>query len=141
MLGRINVVCLILVLAGALLVPPRLAQAQTVVSTYYPAAPVVTYWPERWGLFGLRTAYRPVVSYPVSAAVPVVPAPVRTYYAPPVAATVHYAPIAPVATRYYAPAPVTTYYAPAVPLVVPAPAPVTVRYGPLPVVPYSVVLP
>jgi hypothetical protein len=115
------------------------AQRPTVVTTYYPPQPVVTYLPERRGLFGQRIVYRPALSYaaPVVSTVPapppvvVAPAPVTTYYAPSAAVTTYYAP----------PAPVTTYYAPAAPVVV-APAPVTVRYPP-PVVTYypPVILP
>ena len=129
--------------------------AQTaVVTTYYPAQPVVSYVPEARGLFGLRTAYRPVVSYAVpavtsvAAPAPVVAAaPTTTYYAPAPAApvTTYYAPTpAPAAvTTYYAPAaaaPVTTYrVAPPVPAVV-APAPVTTYYAPAPVVTYRPVI-
>ena len=69
MLARMNAACSILVLAGVWLVsPPQMAQAQMpVVTAYYPAVPAVTYVPERFGLFGLRTVYRPVVSYPMAA--------------------------------------------------------------------------
>jgi hypothetical protein len=104
------------------------AQCAAPVTAYYPAQPVVSYVPERVGLFGLRTAYRPVVSY----AAPVVAAPVTSYYAPAAPVTTYYAPAAPV-TTYYAPAaPVTTYYAPAAPVTTyyaPA-APVTSYYAP-----------
>ena len=156
MLGRINSGCLILVVAGALLLPaPQLAQAQApAVVAYYPAVPAVAYVPEARGLFGLRTVYRPVVAYPMAApvAVPVTPAPVAAYYAPaapvtayyapPAASAVYYAPAAP-ATTYYPPAAVTTYYAPAGPFapVIAAPQPVTVHYAPRPVVTYSVIVP
>ena len=88
-----------------------------VVTTYQPAVPVVTYVPERRGLFGLRTAYRPTVSY----AVPVASAQVVTV-----------APAAPVVS-YYAPAPATpvvSYYAPA-PTVTVSPAPVVTTYAPV----------
>ena len=102
------------------------AQAQVAVTTYYPAAPAVTYLPERRGLFGQRLVYRPVVTN--VAPVVVAPAPVTTYYAPAVRAA-YYAP-APV-TTYYAPAPVTTYYAPAVRV-----APVTVYRPVVPAVIY-----
>jgi hypothetical protein len=134
--------------------------AQTaVVTTYYPAQPVVSYVPEARGLLGLRTVYRPVVSYATPAVTSVVPAaPVTAYYAPVAApVTAYYAPVAapaPVST-YYAPAAapeVTSYYAPAAAapvttyrVVTPAPAavapvPVTTYYAPAPVVNYRPVI-
>lgn len=107
------------------------AEAQMAVTTYYPPQPVVTYLPERRGLFGQRLVYRPAVSYtaPAAVTVPVAPvcatpviAPTTTYFAP--AAPVAPAVVSVPTTTYYAPAaPVTTYYAPAAPVVV-APAPV-----------------
>jgi hypothetical protein len=129
-LGLAAVVCgLVFVLSA----DESKAQGPPVVTTYYPAQPVVSYVPERRGLFGLRVGYRPVVTY-ATPAVPTVavPAPVTTYYAPSPTVTTYYAPPAPVVT---APAPVTTYYAPPAPVVT-APAPVTVRYAPAPVVTY-----
>jgi hypothetical protein len=140
MFGRVNAGCLVLVLAGALLLPaPRLAHAQPpAVVAYYPATPAIAYVPTPGGLFGLRTVYRPVV--PAAVALPVVPAPVTTYYAPPAAAAVYYAPPAPVVRTYYPPASVTTYYAPAAPVVL-GPPPVTVRYVPRTIVGYPVIIP
>ncbi len=118
------------------------ASAQ-VVTTYYPPQPVVTYYPQPTGLFGLRTTYRPVVSYvrpavtTVARPVVVAPAPVTAYLTPvaPVPVTTYYAPAAPApVTTYYAPAaqaPVTTYYAPAPA----APAPTQAYYAPAPAAP------
>jgi hypothetical protein len=113
------VICLIVVCVAlaSLFAIAQPAQAQVAVTAYYPAAPVVTYLPERRGLFGQRLVYRPVVTH--AAPVAVAPAPVTTYYAPAVRAC------------YYAPAPVTTYYAPAVPV-----APVTVYRPVIPAVVY-----
>ena len=53
------------------LASPQEANAQ--VTTFVPGAPVVSYVPQRRGLFGRRIVYRPVVSYP---AVPVTTIPV-----------------------------------------------------------------
>jgi hypothetical protein len=123
------------VVAGALSLPaPQLACAQApAVVAYYPAAPVLGYVPTR-GPLGLRTVYRPIVSYPIAAA------PVTALYAPvsPVVSA-YYAPAVPVTTYYAPPVAVTSYYAPVAP--VPAPAPVTVHYAPRPVVTYSVIVP
>lgn len=79
------------------------AQSPVVVTTLRPAAPaVVGYAPVRWGFFGRRLVYRPVVApTAVVSQQVVVGAPTVAGYAP-----------APV-TSYYAPAPVTSYYAPA----------------------------
>lgn len=139
----INCVALAALASGLVLflaASPAQAQRPTAVTTYYPPQPVVTYLPERRGLFGQRIVYRPAVSYtapavatvPVAPPVAVAPAPVTTYYAPSAAVTTYYAP----------PARVTTFYAPVAPAVV-APAPVTVRYRPAPVVTYyaPVILP
>lgn len=114
-----TVICLVVVCVAlaTFLAVAQPAQAQVSVATYYPAAPVVTYLPERRGLFGQRLVYRPVVTH--AAPVVVAPAPVTTYYAPAVRAT------------YYAPAPVRTYYAPAVPV-----APVTVYRPVVPAIIY-----
>ena len=77
------------------------AQVAVGVTTYRPAPAVVSYAPVRWGFFGRRVIYRPVIT-PVAPApvapAPVAPAPVVSGYAP--------------TTTYYAPAPV----APAVPV-------------------------
>lgn len=143
MLRLINRVALA-VLAGGLVffltADSANAQRPTAVTTYYAPQPVVTYLPERRGLFGQRVVYRPAVTYtaPVVSAVPapppvvVAPAPVTTYYAPSAAVTTYRVP----SVR------VTTYYAPPAPVVV-APVPVTVRYRPAPVVTYypPVILP
>ena len=80
------------------------AQCPVAVTSYYPAQPVVSWYPVRRGLFGRRIVLRPAVSY----ATPVVAAPVRSYY---------YAPTPVVAapvTTYYAAPQVTTYYMPVV---------------------------
>jgi hypothetical protein len=143
MLRLINRVALAVLASGLLFTltaDNAKAQRPTVVTTYYPPQPVVTYLPERRGLFGQRIVYRPAVTYaaPVVSTVPapppvvVAPAPVTTYYAPSAAVTTYRVPSVPV----------TTYYAPPAPVVV-APAPVTVRYRPAPVVTYypPVVLP
>ena len=143
MLRLINRVGLAVLASGLLLfllADGAKAQRPTVITTYYPPQPVVTYLPERRGLFGQRTVYRPALTYtaPVVSAVPapppvvVAPAPVTTYYAPSAAVTTYYTP----------PVPVTTYYAPPAPVVV-APVPVTVRYRPAPIVTYypPVILP
>lgn len=87
------------------------ADAQVAVTTYYPSTPVVGYVPVRYGLFGWRRAYRPVVGYPA-------PVTVTNYYTPPV--TTYYPPAVPV-TSYYVTQPVRTYY-------VAPPAPVTTYY-------------
>jgi hypothetical protein len=151
MLRRIESLGLAAVVCGLMFVlsaDESKAQGPAVVTTYYPAQPVVSYIPERRGLFGWRIGYRPVVSY-AAPAVSAVAAPVTTYYAPSPTVTTYYAPPAPIVaapapvTTYYAPpapvvaapAPVTTYYAPPAPVVA-APAPVTVRYAPAPVVTY-----
>jgi hypothetical protein len=111
------VICVTLVISFAAAQPAQ-AQIPVAVTAYYPAAPVVTYLPERRGLFGQRLVYRPVVSYAAPAvAVPAVAAPVTTYYAPAAPVTTYYAPAPPV-TTYYAPPPVTTYYAPSPPVTV-----------------------
>jgi hypothetical protein len=124
-----------LIVLGFSLAGGQSAQAQVpmAVTAYYPPTPVVTYLPERRGLFGQRLVYRPAVAYtaPVAVMVPVAPAcatsvvaPTTTYYAP---ATV----TAPV-TTYYAPAPVTapttTYFSPAAPA--PVAVPTTTFYAP-----------
>lgn len=157
MLGRINLGCLILVATGAILLPAtRVAHAQLPTVAYYPAAPGVAYVPEARGLFGLRTVYRPVATYPF--------APMTSYYAPPgvtamyypsapatyySSATTTYYPSAPATyyspatTTYYAPANGTTYYAPATAAapVFAAPPPVSARYAPRNVMPYTVIVP
>ena len=124
----------LIVLACVLqLLAPGTSNAQVpIATTFVPAAPVVGFVPERRGLFGLRTVYRPVVGFPAAAPVTVarpvivsrpvtvarpviVTQPVTTYYAPAAPTTTYYAPAAPT-TTYYAPAaPTTTYYAPAAP--------------------------
>jgi hypothetical protein len=100
-----------LILCGAFFSTSQRVNAQVLVVANYPALPVVSYVPRRAGLFGLRTVYRPVVSYAV-------PRPVATYYAPSVAVPT---------TTYFAPAPVRTYYAPAPTVIAP---PVTTYYAP-----------
>jgi hypothetical protein len=100
--------------------PATWAQGPAYVTTYYPPQPVVGYVPQPAGLLGLRTAYRPVVSY-VTPTVTTVARPVVVAPAPTVA---YLAPVAPApVTAYYAPAPasVTAYYAPA-PAAVAAPS-------------------
>ena len=123
--------------------------AQTaVVTTYYPAQPVVSYVPEARGLLGLRTAYRPVVSYATPAVTSVVrAAPVTAYYAPvaaPAPVATYYAPAAaPAVTSYYAPAvaaPVTTYRVVTPAAAAATPVPVTTYYAPPPVVNYRPVI-
>jgi hypothetical protein len=98
------------------------AQGPMVVSAYYPPPPVVTYLPERRGLFGQRLVYRPVVTTAVPGfAVPVSP-PVVFRYAPPVAvpafpvqpAAVMVPVPPPVVVRFAPPPPVVTYYPPAI---------------------------
>jgi len=96
------------------------ATAQVAVTAYYPARPAAAYYPARWGLFGRRLVYRPVMAYPAPVTAYYPPAPVTRYYAP-APVTTYYAP--PV-TTYYAPTPVTTYYAPAA-------VPVTTYYAPV----------
>jgi len=116
----------LLSLVFLLILSPGTVQAQVPVpvTTYYapaPVAPVITYFPERRGLFGLQTVYRPVVTYaaPAPAAV-VAPAPVtRAYYAAPAPVTAYRVPARVVLPRppvavYYAPAPVITQYAPVI---------------------------
>jgi hypothetical protein len=111
---------------------PQEANAQwPVVTTYAPVAPVVGFVPERRGLFGLQTVYRPVVGVP--AAVPVATyapaAPVvvsrPVMVAPPVtvAHPVVVVPSVTVARPVVVSQPVTTFYAPAAPAAVVAPAP------------------
>ncbi len=135
MLKLINRIALALLASGLvffLAADSAQAQRPIAVTAYYPPQPVVSYFPERRGLFGQRVVYRPALSYaaPVVSAVPapppvvVAPAPVTTYYAPSAAVTTYRVPSVPV-TTYYAPAPVVV-----------APAPVTVRYRPAPVVTY-----
>jgi hypothetical protein len=137
-----GLLCVVLTASSAWAQPPA------VVTTYYPPNPVVTYVPEPAGLFGLRTVYRPIVSYApsVTSVAPAAPARVTTHYAPPPATapvttyytppsapasvTTHYAPPAPASvTTYYppasAPAAVTTYYPPPPPATTVLPAPVT----------------
>ena len=90
----------------------RDANAQYPVAAQPVAPAVVGYAAQRRGLFGRRVVYRPVVAPVPVAAVPV--APVVTAARPVIAApvTVGYAPaVAPVTVRY---APVTVQYAPAV---------------------------
>ena len=139
-----------LVLSGALLACyTQESAAQVVVTSYYPSPPVVRYMRVRRGLFGLRRAYIPVVSYVLQRAVTsyYAPAtPITTYYAPPV--TTYYAPAEPV-TTYYAPAvttydapaePITTYYAPATPTTTYYAPPVTTYYAPAePITTYRVI--
>lgn len=108
------------------------AKAQTIVTV--PSVPVVNYVPQRAGLFGLRTTYRPVYSYAPAA-------PVTTFYAPStviaempaiqsVPTTTTYMPATPSATTFYtpyapSPAPVTVYHSPPVSI-----APTTSYYTP-----------
>jgi hypothetical protein len=115
---------------------PGSAEAQVPVAlpTWQPAAvPVVTYVPERRGLFGLQTVYRPVVML----ASPVVAAPAPVVVASPVIQAQHFAPAPAPVTMFRAPVPVTTFRVPAPVLV--APAPVTVLSPPVQV--FSPVLP
>ncbi len=121
---------------GLALFAPSSAQAQVpmAVPTWQPAAvPVVTYLPERRGLFGLQTVYRPVVTL-VS---PMVMAPAPVVVASPVIQTQHFVPAHAPITTFRMPAPVTTFRVPAP--VVMAPAPVTVLSPPVQV--FSPVLP
>jgi hypothetical protein len=129
------------IVAGVGLSSGDRASAQVTVTTVQSTAPgVIGYVPERVGLFGWRTGYRPIVgSVPVRRTVTTVqqsPA----YVATPVVvqrAPVYVAPPAPVAVQrapvYVAPAPVvfpvatTTYLAP----MPPAPIPVTTYYTPV----------
>jgi len=116
----------LVVFACLLSLSPGDAQAQgpVAVTTYYaPAvpAPVITYFPERRGLFGLQTVYRPVVTYAAPAPPPVVvSSPVTTaYYAAPVPVTAYRVPARvvlppPPVAVYYPPAPVVTRYAPVI---------------------------
>lgn len=63
------------VCGGMLVATSEQAAAQyPVVTAYGPATPAVGYVPVRRGLFGLRTAYQPVVSYPAVVPVTVAPA-------------------------------------------------------------------
>lgn len=134
-------------LAGLLIPAPSEAQAQVPMAftTVQPAAvPVVTYMPERRGLFGLQTVYRPVVTFAAPAPVVVASPVVQTFQPAPVLApvTVHRMPV-PVTTFrapvVVAPAPVTTFRPPVV--LAPAPAPVTVFSPPVQVVtPYAPVI-
>jgi hypothetical protein len=117
-----------LVTVGVLIVSsePANAQVPVPVTAYYatPVAPVVTYLPERRGLFGQRLVYRPVVGYTAPAVAPVAAPIVAPVAAPAVV------PAAPV-TTYYAPAPVpVTTFRPVAPVVI-APAPVSVYYPPV----------
>jgi hypothetical protein len=120
---------------GLTIFAPSSAQAQfpVAVPTWQPAAvPVVTYLPERRGLFGLQTVYRPVVTF----ASPVVTAPAPVVVASPVIQAHHLAPAPAPVTTFYAPAPVTTFRVPAPVLTAPAPvlmAPAPVLTAPAPV--------
>lgn len=132
------VVLPVLCLVGLSVAAPNEAQAQVPMAftTFQPAAvPVVTYLPERRGLFGLQTVYRPVVTFAAPAPVFVASPVVQTFRPAPVLApvTVHRMPVAVTtfgAPMVFAPAPVTTFRAP----VVFAPAPVTVLSPPVQVV-------
>ena len=107
--------------AGGLLATSE-AQAQVPMSvtTVQPAAvPIVSFVPERRGLFGLQTVYRPVVAFAAPAPAPVVVASpvVQAYYGAPVLppVTVHRMPVTSfrVATpTVVAPAPVTVFSPP-----------------------------
>lgn len=106
-------------------IPDSQAHGQLVGPAYVPAQPVVTYSPERRGLFGQRVVYRPQIQYAVPTisvpTVSIMSAPITTYYAPATTVwptgtpvTTGYAPLAAPTTivpsvRY---APTTTYYAP-----------------------------
>ncbi len=116
----------ILVVACLLVLSPGELQAQSpvAVTAYYPAplpAPVITYFPERRGLFGLQTVYRPVVTYAAPTPPPVVVAApaTRVYYAAPAPVTAYRVPARvvlppPPVAVYYPPAPVVTQYAPVI---------------------------
>ncbi|MFI4874965.1 MAG: hypothetical protein ACIALR_06495 [Blastopirellula sp. JB062] len=99
--------------SAALFVVASYAGAANAQVAYYSAPaviaapPVVGYVPERRGLFGLRTSYRPVYG----AYAPVAAVPVTSYYAP-APVTTNYLPATPsvVTTNYYSPLPTTTYY-------------------------------
>jgi hypothetical protein len=129
-------------LAGLLVPAPSEAQAQVPMAftTVQPAVvPVVTYMPERRGLFGLQTVYRPVVTFAAPAPVVVASPVVQTFQPAPVLApvTVHRMPVPVTAFQSPVvvaptPAPVTTFRAPVV--LSPAPAPVTVFSPPVQVV-------
>ena len=119
------------------------ASAQVTVTTVQSTAPgVIGYVPERVGLFGWRTGYRPIVGNvpvkktvttvqqaPAYVATPVAVQRVPVYVAPaPAPVVVQRAPVyvAPAPT-YVAPVATTTYLAP----VPPTPIPVTTYYTPV----------
>lgn len=117
---------------------PEDLQAQYPVIVQPVAPTVIGYTAERRGLFGQRTAFRPVIA-PAVSTVPVVPMaqpvvsvarPVVGLATPPVTVARPVVPIAPQAVA----APVAAYYAPAAPVVVPTRAyriPVRPFYPPL----------
>lgn len=92
MLGR---VCLFVLVIAATSVVSETASAQAVIA---PLPVAVGYVPQRTGLLGLRTTYRPVLAAP-AVAVPVVSQPVVTAGYFPAAQVA-----APVTTTMYAPA-------------------------------------
>lgn len=135
-----KVIAVLIVICCAILVAaPHKACAQwPVVTTYAPAAPVVGFVPERRGLFGLQTVYRPIVGVPaavpvatyVPAAPVVVSRPVMVAQPVIVARPVVVAPPVTVAHPVVVSQPVTTYYAPAAPAAVVAPAPASCGCAP-----------
>lgn len=132
--------CAVAIAACATLASSDDACGQVTVTTVQTSAPaVIGYVPERRGLFGLRTAYRPIVgAVPVQKTVTVQQAPVAVQRPPvyvPTPVTVQRPPVyVPTPAPVYAPAPVyvpapvvpvTTYLAPVTPV------PVTTYYTPL----------
>jgi hypothetical protein len=101
----INLLAVTVVFVGCgVALQPKSAEAQHVITSYYPVQPAVSYVPRRAGLFGRRVAYQPVVSY----SAPVTVAPAVSYYAPSQVTTSYYAPSQVTTSYYVAPAPVVT---------------------------------
>lgn len=118
-------VCCLVAAFGAVCPSSAIAQSGYVP---VPGPPVVSYVPERVGLFGLRTAYRPVVT-PTTAYAPVYGTPATVVTQMPVITTP--APTLGRTTTMYAPPAVTTqrvttYYTP----IAPAPTAVPVYQAP-----------
>jgi hypothetical protein len=104
----INLLAVTVVFVGCgVALQPKSAEAQQVITSYYPVQPAVSYVPTRVGLFGRRVAYQPVVSY----SAPITVAPAVSYYAPSQVTTSYYVAPAPVVTRrVVVAAPVRNYY-------------------------------